>query len=161
MNARLAAGISPLLVAAVAAGAWWWIGTESSPDGSTAAVLRPDDRRLTDQGAAIYRRHCAVCHGDSLQGQPNWRVRGPDGMLPAPPHDASGHTWHHTDEVLIRITRDGVAAVAGDPGYRTTMPVYRGVLTDQEIVAALSWIKSQWPPQVRARHDQIGASARR
>jgi hypothetical protein len=27
--------------------------------------------------------------------------RKPDGKLPAPPHDASGHTWHHADAQLF------------------------------------------------------------
>jgi mono/diheme cytochrome c family protein len=35
------------------------------------------------------------------------------------------------------------------------MPAFEGVLSDAEIVAALSWIKSQWPPSVRTRHDEL------
>jgi len=27
------------------------------------------------------------------------------------------------------------------------------VLSDAEIVAALSWIKAQWPADIRAKHD--------
>ena len=123
-------------------------------------TLRPDDSRLTARGASIYAAQCASCHGANLQGQPNWRERGPDGLLPAPPHDASGHTWHHPDALLIRITRDGVAAVAGDPNYRTAMPIYRGLMSDEDIVAVLSWIKSRWPEDVRAKHDQINAQSR-
>jgi mono/diheme cytochrome c family protein len=121
--------------------------------------LRPDDARLVARGAELYGAHCAACHGAKLEGQPNWRERGPDGLLPAPPHDASGHTWHHPDALLIRITRDGVGAVVGDPGYRSAMPVYRGVLSDEDIVAVLSWIKSRWPADVRTKHDQINARA--
>ena len=41
------------------------------------------------------------------------------------------------------------------PGYRTDMPIYDGVLNDAEIVAVLSWIKAQWPREIRARHDQL------
>lgn len=33
------------------------------------------------------------------------------------------------------------------------MPAFEGQLSDQEIIAALSWIKSQWPPKIRAQHD--------
>lgn len=158
MSKTLGAGTLLLVVAVLGGAAWWWSGGNTRPGG---LALRPDDPKVTAQGAVIYRQQCAACHGASLQGQANWRERGPDGLLPAPPHDASGHTWHHSDELLVRITRDGVAAVAGDPGYRTAMPIYRGILTDQEIVAVLSWIKSQWSPQVRARHDQINAAARK
>lgn len=92
-----------------------------------------------------------------MQGQPNWRQRGPDGLLPAPPHDASGHTWHHGDELLFRITKFGVAKVANLNDYATAMPAFEGVLSDEEIIAVLSWIKSQWPTEIRARHDKFNA----
>ncbi|WP_298835428.1 cytochrome c [uncultured Piscinibacter sp.] len=152
----IAIGLLPIIAAA----AWWWLADVATQHGDEVGALRPDDGKVTARGAVIYRQQCASCHGEALEGQPNWRTRGADGLLPAPPHDASGHTWHHPDELLIRITRDGVAAVVGDPGYKTSMPVYRDVLSDQEIVAVLSWIKSQWPPEVRKRHDQVNASKR-
>jgi hypothetical protein len=42
-------------------------------------------------------------------------VRGPDGLSPAPPHDASGHTRLDGDDRLFRIVRDGtVALLSGD-----------------------------------------------
>ena len=62
-------------------------------------------------GARIYALHCASCHGMKLEGQPNWRQRLANGRMPAPPHDESGHTWHHPDEVLFGITKRGRAAV--------------------------------------------------
>ena len=80
---------------------------------------------------------------------------GADGLLPAPPHDASGHTWHHPDELLFRITKYGVARAAKLPNHASAMPAFEGVLSDTEIVAALSWIKSQWPPSVQSRHDAL------
>lgn len=124
-------------------------------------ALRPDDREVLDVGRKVYAQHCAACHGAQLQGQvPNWRERDAAGRLPAPPHDASGHTWHHPDEVLLRITKFGVAKAANLPDYDSAMPAYEGVLTDAEIVAVLSWIKSQWPPDVRRRHDEVNAAAR-
>jgi mono/diheme cytochrome c family protein len=99
--------------------------------------------------------HCASCHGARLEGQPNWRERGADGLLPAPPHDASGHTWHHQDDVLFRITKYGVAKMANMKDYRSAMPAYEGVLTDAEIIAVLSWIKSQWPADIRTQQEQV------
>lgn len=123
--------------------------------------LRPDDAAVTALGRQVYAAQCASCHGARLEGQPNWRERGPDGRLPAPPHDASGHTWHHPDEALFRITKYGVAKVANLKDYATAMPVYDGVLSDEEIVAVLSWIKAQWPADVRARQDALDRSANR
>lgn len=142
--------------------AWWgWPRVGAIWHEPSAGIrLRPDDAAVLAQGRQVYVAHCAACHGAQLEGQPNWRERRPDGRLPAPPHDASGHTWHHPDEVLIRITKEGVAKVASLPGYATAMPIYEGVLGDDDIVAVLSWIKSQWPAAIRAKHDQINLQAR-
>jgi mono/diheme cytochrome c family protein len=128
----------------------------------TVAVhnLRPSDAAVVARGESIYRTHCAGCHGADLQGQPNWRERGPDGRLPAPPHDASGHTWHHSDDVLFKLTKHGLAKVAKLKDYNSAMPVYEGVLTDAEIIAVLSWIKAQWPAEVRARQDEVNRRAK-
>ena len=133
----------------------WLIVDDRFAGARSAMVLRPDDAAVLAQGQRVYVAHCAACHGARLEGQPNWRERGPDGRLPAPPHDASGHTWHHPDELLIRITKEGVAKAAQLKDYASAMPVYEGVLSDDEIVAVLSWIKSEWPADIRAKHDQI------
>ena len=117
--------------------------------------LRPDDAKLVTLGQQVYEARCASCHGVRLEGQANWRQPGADGLLPAPPHDASGHTWHHPDEMLFRITKYGVARAAKLPNHASAMPAFEGVLSDTEIVAALSWIKSQWPPSVQSRHDAL------
>lgn len=155
----LAAGMLLLLLAGIG-GAYFW--THRLAGASAGAhALQPDDADVLRVGAAVYAQNCASCHGAKGQGQPNWRERGPDDLLPAPPHDASGHTWHHPDALLFAITKDGIGQVIGQPDYRTTMPIYDGVLSDDEIVAALSWIKSQWPPEVRQRQDKINAQHRK
>jgi hypothetical protein len=41
------------------------------------------------------------------------------------------------------------------------MSAYDGVLSDAEIVAALSWIKAQWPADIRVRHDELNRAASR
>ena len=97
-----------------------------------------------------------MCHGAQLEGQPNWRKRRPDGRLPAPPHDQSGHTHHHSDELLITLTKHGPAAVVGD-AYQSDMPAYAGILSDTEIRAVLSFIKSTWPVELQRRHDDLNA----
>jgi len=128
---------------------------------TTEHRLRPGDAGVIARGERVYKTHCAACHGARLEGQPNWRERGPDGRLPAPPHDASGHTWHHPDEMLFRLTKYGLAKVANLKDYASAMPVYEEVLSDEEIIAVLSWIKAQWPPEVRERQDQINQQVRR
>jgi mono/diheme cytochrome c family protein len=117
------------------------------------------DAAVLASGQSVYAQHCAACHGERLQGQPNWRLRDASGRLPAPPHDASGHTWHHPDEVLFRITKYGVAKAANLKDYDSAMPAYEGVLSDAEIVAVLSWIKSQWPAGAREKQELVNAEA--
>ena len=142
----LAAGVA-IAAAAVAAGAslvW--------PDSTAGA--RADDPDQVRLGAAVYADHCAACHGARLEGQAAWQQRKPDGKLPAPPHDETGHTWHHPDRQLFDITKQGLAPVAG-AAYATDMPAYRDVLTDRQIWAVLAFIKSRWPPDIQQRQSRL------
>ena len=107
------------------------------------------DRELVARGSEIYSQSCASCHGANLEGQPNWRVRKADGTLPAPPHDETGHTWHHSDEHLFRLTKLGTAAVVGGD-YRSDMRGFADELDDTDIWAVLAYIKSQWPTDIQA-----------
>lgn len=147
----------PVLCAALllAAGAWVLSGNSDSAEG-----LDPDDPARVALGARVYTEECAACHGARLEGQAHWRERRADGRLPAPPHDASGHTWHHPDRQLFALTKQGPAALVGQ-GYESDMPAFADRLTDAEIWAVLSYIKSTWPAAVRDRHDQINERAGR
>ena len=145
--------IIALISGLVALGGWFYMS--ASPE--TAIMLKPNDPLITERGAVVYRQHCADCHGANLEGQPDWRVRGDDGLLPAPPHDPSGHTWHHPDGDLFALTKLGIAKVTGNPAYQSAMPAYGNVLSDEEIIAVLSYIKSTWPTDIQAHHDRINA----
>lgn len=101
-------------------------------------------------GSRIYAVHCAECHGAKLQGEADWHTRKPNGELPAPPHDPSGHTWHHSDEQLFAITKHGMARYA-PPDYKSAMPAFVGRLSDREIRAVIAYIKSTWPEDIRNR----------
>ncbi len=118
----------------------------------------PADAIQVTRGRAVYAAQCAACHGANLEGQPNWRQRQANGRLPAPPHDASGHTWHHPDRVLFEITREGIAAHA-PAGYESDMPAFGQTLTDAEIWAVLAYIKSAWPADIRERQDRLSQRA--
>jgi mono/diheme cytochrome c family protein len=113
--------------------------------GASAATLA--------QGQAVYIDHCAACHGASLEGQPDWHMPLPSGRLPAPPHDASGHTWHHPDAILLRIIREGTGAVVGG-GYESDMPGFADVLSEDEIRSVLAYIQSSWPERERSLQER-------
>lgn len=140
---------SAVCIAVLGAGVWFWMS------GAEADIrLRPDDPSAVARGQEIYAAKCASCHGPGLEGQANWRERLPNGRLAAPPHDKSGHTWHHPDAQLFDLTKRGPAAIVGS-GYQSDMPAYAGILIDDDIIAVLSYIKSTWPPEIRARHEGI------
>ncbi|MEP3329517.1 cytochrome c [Sedimentitalea sp.] len=118
-------------------------------------ILRDSDPVTVALGISVYEANCASCHGADLEGQANWRSPGEDVRLPAPPHDETGHTWHHGGDTLFRLTKYGVGALINDPDYASNMPIYEGVLSDEEIIAVLSYIKSTWAQDVRARHNAM------
>jgi len=113
----------------------------------------PNDPALTARGKVVYAERCASCHGANLEGQPNWRKRLPNGRLPAPPHDPTGHTWHHSDRQLFDMTKNGTAGMV--PGYETDMPAYKDILSDADIWAVLSFIESTWPADIRERQQRM------
>ena len=76
--------------------------------------------------------------------------------MPAPPHDESGHTWHHSDQYLFLMTKYGIEEMIGKR-YPNNMPAYKDVLTDNEIIAVLSYIKSTWPEHIKQQHDLLNS----
>ncbi|WP_306752895.1 c-type cytochrome [Paracoccus actinidiae] len=128
-----------LLVPALVGAAVWAIWT----------ISRAQDLQ---RGAQLYAEHCAACHGAQLEGQPDWQIMREDGVMPAPPHDETGHTWHHDDAMLIDYIRRGGQAVLDGMGVRITsgMPAFGGILEDDDIAAILAYIKSTWPARIQA-----------
>jgi len=83
-------------------------------------------------GAEIYAQNCVACHGDNTQRP----------LLPAaPPHTVDGHTWHHQDRLIVEWILDGVPLAQ-------VMPKFRDILTEDEAISALAYIKTFWPDDV-------------
>jgi mono/diheme cytochrome c family protein len=118
----------------------------------------PNDAEQVALGQSIYVANCAACHGANLEGQADWRIRKANGRLPAPPHDETGHTWHHPDQTLFEITKYGLGKYAPE-GYQTDMLAFQGVLTDEQIWATLAFIKSRWPEHILARQREMTEGA--
>ncbi len=102
--------------------------------------LDPDRVAL---GREIYTEHCASCHGADAEGQPDWMIPNEDGSYKPPPHDATGHTWHHGDDLLVEII------LVGSDFPQSRMPAYAGVLSEDETLAILDYFKSLWGPTER------------
>ena len=118
--------------------------------------LRLNDSNFLIQGKKIYRTHCAVCHGINLEGQKGWDSNDTKVNILAPPHDETGHSWHHSDQALFSLTKYGGS---GKTGQLSAMPGYEQILTDIEIISVLSFIKSTWSLEIRQRHDQVNEQA--
>lgn len=144
---NIAVGLT-VLVVLVGAGIWGW--ETVFPD----YRADPNDTAQVERGQIVYQQYCAACHGENLEGQANWRSRKPNGRLPAPPHDKTGHTWHHSDKALVGITKYSLGEFV--PGeYETDMPAFQGVLPDEDIWAVIAFIKSTWPLKVLERQSRV------
>jgi mono/diheme cytochrome c family protein len=98
-----------------------------------------------EEGKVVYNQYCASCHGVNGEGQANWQFPNSAGVLPAPPHNDSGHTWHHPDAQLLAVIANG----------RNTMPAFQGTLTTAQQEAVLAYIKTFWSPEIRAAQESV------
>lgn len=137
-----------LSLGAATAGGILWLAWPRNDSTRPVQPLTVD----TAQGQALYQANCAACHGDGLQGAADWRRPGPDGVFPPPPHDQTGHTWHHGDALLFNYTKLGGQAMMARSGGggKSGMPGFGATLSDAQIWDILAYIKSTWPPRVRA-----------
>lgn len=142
-----------MTMTAMAAGVAMQASAAERPE--DAAGLFPYwDAEAVAQGEVLYADNCASCHGADLEGEDDWRGRDDDGSYRAPPHDESGHTWHHPDAQLFAITKQGTEAVTGG-AVQSDMAGFGEVLSDDEILAVLAYIKAQWPDEIIARHNEL------
>ena len=152
--ARRAGLLIALLVLLVLAACNSGIG-QTTP-AAPASIPRPSapplptlDLEQVKLGAQVYQASCASCHGVDREGEPDWKTPKADGTYPAPPHDASGHTWHHGDGLLYQIISDGGTSI-NVPDFQSNMPASGHVLSDAEIRAVLEYLKSTWHEQERS-----------
>jgi len=153
--------VAGLFAFVLAAAAIAYYGRAELDKSRTPAPIDPRDAAQVERGRVVYASYCASCHGGQLEGQPDWRIRLPGGRMPAPPHDQSGHTWHHPDEVLFGITQRGLVPPYAPKGYVSDMPAFGSVLPDSDIRAALAFIESRWPPEVVKLRNEMLEQTRR
>lgn len=105
------------------------------------------DNRDISAGQTLYTENCASCHGAKLEGQPNWRSQNDDGVFPAPPHDSTGHTWHHDNALLFEYTKLGgghAMSARGVTDFNSGMPAFTDAISDDDIWDILAYIRSTW-----------------
>jgi mono/diheme cytochrome c family protein len=134
---------------AIFAGAMVLSGPSSAAHFADAA-----NASFVSRGNLVYMQSCSSCHGRKLQGQPLWQLMDQYAGRRAPAHDASGHTWQHSDEDLFSMTAYGHFS-STPPKTKSYMPAFHGVLSDHDILAALAFIKSRWPIGLRASQAML------
>ena len=82
--------------------------TTNSNKSNANINLNTTDNSIIENGKLIYAKNCASCHGINLEGQKNWMSRLPNGLMPAPPHDQTGHTSFDPKRYLFMVTRYGI-----------------------------------------------------
>jgi len=106
---------------------------QASGGGDTATDIAAPD--VLAQGEIVYQENCVACHGENGKGYIGPALNG------------SAHAWHHADPQLLSFIRDGI------PG--TQMAAQGDNLSEEEINAVISYLKSWWTPQQR-RMQQAG-----
>lgn len=125
-----------------------WLVTLLIAAASPGLAAHDWEGRDITAGQTLYSETCASCHGENLEGQPNWRSPDADGVLPAPPHDGTGHTWHHDNDLLFEYTKHGgqaALATRGVKNFKSGMPAFQDHLSDEDIWDILAYIRSTWP----------------
>ena len=108
---------------------------QAAPAPPPAAAPRS---RLAESGAKLYEQHCAQCHGEQGQGQ---------GQAYPPLAGNRAVTLESVDNLLQAVLYGGFnAATAGYPR-PFGMPPFLLTLSDQEVAATLSHIRTAWGNQ--------------
>jgi mono/diheme cytochrome c family protein len=145
----------------VGIGMLWLLITGCTPSEDTAYIAPAvADSETYMVGQQVYANHCAECHGENGEGQFPEAPMQPDdtGRIGAPPHNSSGHTWHHGDDLLVRYVIEGGL---GDPARFYPMPALGDVLTDEEVTAVIAYIKTLWSPEEQAVQRERTLAERR
>ena len=156
-DARGAGGAPPMLAVALIA-----LGDGAGPEGAFLGAGGgdgPDQRQRQLALAEIVADILAGGAADALivqqvigdlKGEPDWETQRADRTYPAPPQDHTGHTWQHSDAVLFDYIRDGGKRFERR-AFKSTMDGFGDVMTSAEIWAVVTYLKSCWPKEFRAK----------
>ncbi|MCA9839990.1 MAG: c-type cytochrome [Trueperaceae bacterium] len=91
-------------------------------------------------GQEIYNANCALCHGETGTGYAQETI-------PAPALNGSMHAWHHSDDQILALIRQG----------GNVMPAVGKDWSDEEVEAVWAYVKQWWTLQQRkAQAGTIG-----
>ncbi len=106
--------------------------TDAAPAGdATADAAKADAAGGNSDGEQVYTQYCIACHQADGKGM-NGTLAG---------DFTSGRLADKTDDELLASIRDGYTGKVG------AMPAWKGVLTDEQMKAALDYVKTKYHPQ--------------
>lgn len=120
----------PRLLTLVTSASFFMITACAGGGGAEYPIVMSD--LLVDDGRVVYEANCVTCHGDANTSPP---------FALAPPHTVEGHTWEHSDRPLVDLVLNGATMAQ-------TMPTFRDTLSEDEVRAAIAYIKSFWPAEL-------------
>jgi mono/diheme cytochrome c family protein len=100
---------------------------QAAPEGPSEEVLLQDPNYII--GAGLYKRHCSGCHGEGGEGRTSL----------GPQINTADWQAANTDDDIRTVILEG-RRVAG-----TSMESFRELLTDDEILAVITYIRSLTP----------------
>jgi cbb3-type cytochrome c oxidase subunit III len=114
----------------------WLVTQAQQPKGNPAAqkLKNPvaSDAASIEAGKALYKRHCASCHGPTAKGDGGMALSG------GTPSDLTDETWDYgsTDGEIFVAIRDGVSA---------DMLAYKEKLNEKQIWQVVNFLRSLGP----------------
>ena len=120
----------------------FFLGIINTANAHSHYPITRDSEENILKGKKLYNQYCASCHQVNLSGAKNWKGFDEDGHRKAPPLNGTGHTWHHSDELLHKIIKYGFAKLIKD--YQGKMMGFGENINDEGIDNILSYIKSYW-----------------
>jgi mono/diheme cytochrome c family protein len=125
---------------------------------SMATDAQPDRPAQVAMGRALYRQHCAYCHGAEREGNLDWVPGTPVASGLAPPLDERSDMVEKSDRQIFEVIKFG-----GQPflpaGQRSHMPAFEFNLTEAQIWAVIAYFKWRWPDEALARHEAADRAA--
>jgi mono/diheme cytochrome c family protein len=124
--------IAFLFAALLAAGCAQGSHATSAASASAAAARNPAS---ASDGGAIYLANCASCHQTNGDGVPG-----------AFPPLAANPTVNGNPAAVIAIVKNGLDGriVVNAKAYSGIMPRWKGLLSDEQIAAVITYIRSSW-----------------
>src|SRR5690349_18720812 len=101
-------------------------------------VPKGEDDLLKAKGQKIYKLYCSACHQDDGNGNPSTGF---------PPLAGSDWVAAKDPSRIIRIVLNGLSGpitVSGKPWGQAAMLPWRDALTDDDVAAVLTYVRSSW-----------------